>query len=218
MFSRSSRILTSFSLVASISLCNASFLANADEAARPQFMTSSGGNTVQLNKTTKLTLTGEVGEAVASYSTMTPDICSVSADGEVTGLIGGTCLIQASITGSNNYLVTAPTVIVLSVEGATAPTAYASSSTSKLRNRISVIRENGFFIFTLDLEEKYQNHNVLLQLGIKRSNGVITYRGVSSILLNSNSEATVTRRATYAKNLYLRALVGKRIVLTKKII
>lgn len=218
MFARFSRIFASFLLVMSISLCNSSFFANAEEAARPQFMTSSGSNTVQLNKTTKLTLTGEVGEAVATYSTMTPDICLVSADGEVTGLIGGTCLIQASITGSNNYPVTAPTVVVLSVEGSTAPTTYAGSDTSKLRNRVSVIRQNGSFTFTFNLEEKYKNQNVRLQIGIKRSNGAISYRGISSILLNSKSEATVTRRATYAKNLYIRALVGKKIVLIKKII
>lgn len=89
--------------------------------SRPIFSTDSGSNVVQLNMTARLTLSAEGGAEIAAYSTMTPSVCSVSADGVVTGIHGGTCSILASITGSNSYPVTTPTVIILTVEDSAVP-------------------------------------------------------------------------------------------------
>jgi len=188
-----------------------------DTLTRPIFTTSSGSNTVKLNESTRLTLSGEAGAGVATYSTMTPTVCSVSADGVVTGLIGGTCSILASITGSNNFPVTTPAVIVLIVED---PILLATEDiTTQVPSNpvMSVKRERGAFVVNLDFQKKNQFKNVLLQIGIKNSMGKIHYKGFSSLLLDAQGEATVMKRATYAKEIYFRALMNKKVIAFKKI-
>lgn len=233
MFVRVSRIAASLLIVLSVTIYQFDSAAQAEEIGspatneannlanqntRPVFTNSSGDNTVQLNKRTKLTLSGEVGEAVATYSTLTPSICSVSADGVVTGLFGGTCSILASITGSNNYPVTAPTVIVLVVEEPISASVMGQDAQIATKNRMSVTRRNGTFVIKLNFDQKFQFKTVSLQIGIKNSSGKTTFKGVTSLLLNSKAEATVIKRATYAKNIYFRALVNKKTIVTKKVI
>jgi len=233
MFVRVSRIAASLLIVLSLTIYQFDSAAQAEQVGvsvasetnnlanqntRPVFTNSSGDNTVQLNKTTKLTLSGEVGEVVATYSTLTPSICSVSADGVVTGLFGGTCSILASITGSNNYPVTAPTVIVLLVQEPISESAVGQNTQIATKNRMSVTRQNGSFVIKLNFDQKFQFKTVLLQIGIKNSSGKTTFKGVTSLLLNSKAEAIVTKRATYAKKIYFRALINKKTIVTKKII
>jgi len=233
MFVRVSRIAASLLIVISVTTYQFDSAAQAEEIGnpgtseannlanqktRPVFTNSSGDNTVQLNKTTKLTLSGEVGEAVATYSTLTPSICSVSADGVVTGLFGGSCSILASITGSNNYPVTAPTVIVLVVQEPNSASAMGQDTQIATKNRMSVTRQNGSFVIKLNFDQKFKYQTVVLEIGIRNSRGKIFYKGISSLLLNSKGEATTTKSATYAKNIYFRALINKKTIVTKKVI
>jgi hypothetical protein len=233
MFVRVSRIVVSFGIVASLTIFQFESTAKAEEVAisssseatsdtnptiRPIFTNSSGDNTVQLNKTTRLILSGEVGEGVATYSTLTPSTCSVSADGVVTGLFGGTCSILASITGSGKYPVTTPTVIVLLVQEPISPSAIGQETQIATKNRMSVTRQNGSFVIKLNFDQKFKYKTVSLEIGIRNSSGKIFYKGVSSLLLNSKGEATTTKSATYAKNIYFRALINKKTIVTKKVI
>ena len=233
MFVRVSRIAASLLIVLLVTIYQFDSAAQAEEIGtsgaseannlanqntRPVFTNSSGDNTVQLNKRTKLTLSSEVGEGVATYSTLTPSICSVSADGVVTGLFGGSCSILASITGSNNYPVTAPTVIVLVVQEPNSASAMGQDTQIATKNRMSVTRQNGSFVIKLNFDQKFQFRTVSLQIGIKNSNGKTMFKGVTSLLLNSKAEATVTKRATYAKNIYFRVLINKKTIVTKKVI
>jgi len=48
--------------------------------------------------------------------------------------------------------------------------------------------------------------------------GKINYKGVSSLLLDAQGTATVMKRATYAKGIYFRALIKKKVIVTKKVI
>ena len=185
--------------------------------SRPIFTTDSGSNVVQLNKTARLTLSAEGGAVVAAYSTMTPDICSVSADGVVTGIHGGTCSILASITGSDNYLVTTPTVIILTVEDPAAAQ-VAKSSSNKTERSLVVARRSGKFNISLVLGPNHKFKEVQLQIGIRNSLGRISYKGISNLILDNQGKASITRNATYAKNIYIRALMDKKVILTKKII
>lgn len=233
MFVRVSRIAASLLIVLSVTIYQFDSAAQAEEIGspatneannlanqntRPVFTNSSGDNTVQLNKRTKLTLSGEVGEAVATYSTLTPSICSVSADGVVTGLFGGTCSILASITGSNNYPVTAPTVIVLVVEEPISASVMGQDAQIATKNRMSVTRRNGTFVIKLNFDQKFKYQTVVLEIGIRNSRGKIFYKGISSLLLNAKGEAATTKSATYAKSIYFRALVNKKTIVTKKVI
>lgn len=233
MFVRVSRIAASLLIVLSVTIYQFDSAAQAEEIGspatneannlanqntRPVFTNSSGDNTVQLNKRTKLTLSGEVGEAVATYSTLTPSICSVSADGVVTGLFGGTCSILASITGSNNYPVTAPTVIVLVVEEPISASVMGQDAQIATKNRMSVTRQNGTFVIKLNFDQKFKYQTVVLEIGIRNSRGKIFYKGISSLLLNAKGEAATTKSATYAKSIYFRALVNKKTIVTKKVI
>ena len=233
MFVRVSRIAASLLIVLSVTIYQFDSAAQAEEIGspatneannlanqntRPVFTNSSGDNTVQLNKRTKLTLSGEVGEAVATYSTLTPSICSVSADGVVTGLFGGTCSILASITGSNNYPVTAPTVIVLVVEEPISASVMGQDAQIATKNRMSVTRQNGTFVIKLNFDQKFKYQTVVLEIGIRNSRGKIFYKGISSLLLNAKGEAATTKSATYAKSIYFRALINKKTIVTKKVI
>ena len=82
---------------------------------------------------------------------------------------------------------------------------------------MSVKRERGAFVVNLDFQKKNQFKNVLLQIGIKNSMGKIHYKGFSSLLLDAQGEATVMKRATYAKEIYFRALMNKKVIAFKKI-
>lgn len=199
--------------------CSAAIASDSTDAlTRPIFTTSSGSNTVVLNESTRLTLSGEAGAGVATYSTMTPAICSVSADGVVTGLIGGTCSILASISGSNNFLVTTPAVIVLNIEEPLSLNSRAVIKQAPIKPAMSVTRENGAFVVNLKFNPENKFKKVLLQIGIRNSMGKINYKGVSSLLLDEQGTATVTKRATYAKSIYFRALIKKKVIVTKKVI
>lgn len=189
-----------------------------DTLTRPIFTTSSGSNTVQLNESTRLTLSSDTGAGVATYSTMTPAICSVSADGVVTGLIGGTCSILASITGSNNFPVTTPAVIVLNIEEPLPINSQTVTKQAPIKPAMSVTRENGAFVVSLKFNQENKFKRVLLQIGIRNSMGKINYKGVSSLLLDAQGTATVMKRATYAKGIYFRALIKKKVIVTKKVI
>lgn len=197
-----------------ITSANASPLDSKAELVRPVFTTSTGNNTVQLNKTTKLTLSEEFGDVVAAYSTLTPNICSVSPEGVVTGVHGGTCSILASISGSGRYLVPTSAVVILDVQELSPRNQNLNKASE---NMTRIVRRNGFFIITLDWDSRYSDKKVSLQLGIERSSGQISYRAIASLLLNSDGDGSITRKATYAKNLYLRALVNKQVMVTKKI-
>jgi len=189
-----------------------------DTLTRPIFTTSSGSNTVQLNESTRLTLSSDTGAGVATYSTMTPAICSVSADGVVTGLIGGTCSILASITGSNNFPVTTPAVIVLNIEEPLPINSQIVTKQAPIKPAMSVTRQNGAFVVSLKFNQENKFKRVLLQIGIRNSMGKINYKGVSSLLLDAQGTATVMKRATYAKGIYFRALIKKKVIVTKKVI
>ncbi len=189
-----------------------------DTLTRPIFTTSSGSNTVQLNESTRLTLSSDTGAGVATYSTMTPAICSVSADGVVTGLIGGTCSILASITGSNNFPVTAPAVIVLNIEDPLPKNSQTVTKQAPIKPAMSVTRQNGAFVVSLKFNQENKFKKVLLQIGIRNSMGKINYKGVSSLLLDAQGTATVMKRATYAKGIYFRALIKNKVIVTKKVI
>lgn len=189
-----------------------------DTLTRPIFTTSSGSNTVKLNEPTRLTLSGEAGAGVATYSTMTPTVCSVSADGVVTGLIGGTCSILASIAGSNNFPVTAPAVIVLNIEEPLPINSQTVTKQAPIKPAMSVTRQNGAFVVSLKFNQENKFKKVLLQIGIRNSMGKINYKGVSSLLLDAQGTATVMKRATYAKGIYFRALIKNKVIVTKKVI
>lgn len=183
---------------------------------RPGFATSSGENKVQLNKSIKLSLSAEGGTGIATYSTMTPDICSVSAEGVVTGLHGGTCSILASTAGSDNYPVTTPSVIVLEV----LPNDISgekSMEAAKSLPELNVLRRNSEFIFTLNLGPSYKNKVAQIQVGIRNSLGRLNFQTISSTLLDSNGSSRLVEQATYAKNLYIRTVVNKKVIVTRKI-
>lgn len=185
------------------------------ELFRPVFTTSSGGTLIQLNKPIKLILSAEGREAIATYSTKTPDICSVSTEGVVLGLNGGTCSILASITGSNSYPGATPTVIVLTVDDVKTELATITPRKAE-QNVMTVSRENGNFIIKLNLISSFKFQKANLQIGLRNSLGKLSYRGVKSITLNSEGDGSITQNATYAKTIYFRAIVNNKVVITKK--
>lgn len=182
-----------------------------------KFTTSSGKTLVQLNGTTKLIHSAEGGEVVASYSTMTPDNCSVSDDGVVTGLHGGTCSILASIAGSNSHSATTPTVIILSVADRIEDETRVDTP-KRAANSMSIFRKNGEFIIGLNLDSTFRNKKVQLEIGLGNSAGKVSFRKAASLLLNSQGDGVTIRKATYAKNIYFRALVNNKVILTKKMV
>ena len=183
--------------------------------SRPVFTTSSGSTLIQLNKPIKLILSAEGREAIATYSTKTPDICSVSTEGVVLGLNGGTCSILASITGSNSYPGATPTVIVLIVDDVKTELATITPKKAE-QNVMTVSRENGNFIIKLNLISSFKFQKANLQIGLRNSLGKLSYRGVKSITLNSEGDGSITQNATYAKTIYFRAIVNNKVVITKK--
>ncbi len=72
--------------------------------SQPSVSIASAESTIQLTKTTKLTITGGAGSGVVTYSTTTPEICSVTSEGVVTGLKAGTCNVRATKSASGTYL------------------------------------------------------------------------------------------------------------------
>lgn len=203
---------TSIASLSTIALLTSAFLfiftVPSTAELRPVFVTSTGNFTIQLNESVTIGLSGEGSERVTAYSTGTPSICSVSAEGVVTGVNGGTCSILASISGSNSYPDTTPAVLILEVSDP------APGGSKKV---LTVDRLNGRFSINLDFQPDMAKKRVQLQIGIKNSSGQINFKSISTLLLNDKGRGSVQRQATYAKGIYFRALVNKKIIVTKKV-
>ena len=72
--------------------------------SQPSVLIAPAQTLIQLNQTTQLTVTGGAGSGAMNYQSITPEICSVTNDGVVTGLQAGECKVRVTKAASGVYL------------------------------------------------------------------------------------------------------------------
>jgi len=72
--------------------------------SQPSVLIAPAQTLIQLTKTTQLTVTGGAGSGAVTYQSITPEICSVTNDGVVTGLKAGECKVRVTKAASGTYL------------------------------------------------------------------------------------------------------------------
>ena len=70
---------------------------------------------MQLGETASMLTSGGSGDGLVSYITTSPDVCSVTADGVVTALSAGSCLVTATKAVSGNYFVAVSAVVAITI-------------------------------------------------------------------------------------------------------
>jgi hypothetical protein len=75
---------------------------------------------VQLGETATMSTSGGSGDGAVSYLTTTPELCSVTSAGVITGIAAGSCLVTATKAVSGNYFAAISAVVAVTISDSVA--------------------------------------------------------------------------------------------------
>jgi len=163
-------------------------------AQAPLSLTASQ-NVLNIGQTATISVSGGTGTGALKYKTNDPAICSITADGLVSGSAAGTCTVTVSKFGSGSYLNVTSGELVISI----------------VKPEIVVTRQLGITAIKISLATKYAGKFVTVEWGVEK-NGRISFRAAGSIRVNSLGNATMKTKQLIPPNAIVRAKIGSKVV------
>jgi hypothetical protein len=149
---------------------------------------------------------GGSGAGALSYFSRTPEICSISASGLVTGLKAGKCLVSARKAPSGIYANAISSAISIAVQEKPLLTLHDSNDPNHLiaHYELSYTELKNSTRVHVNLCEEGAGQVATLEIGSKSSTGKVTYKVVGTQVLDSKGTTTFTMHAILKNGQILR--------------
>ena len=170
------------------------FISEASQGSQTPLLAVPEKLLLQIHETTSMSAVGGSGVGVNQFRTTTPGLCSVTADGVVTGIAAGTCLVTASKVGSGRYAAATSAAMAIVISEAAAVAAEAAAIAKANLSTILYTLTTKLNTIKIDLADKYGYEIVFVDVKkyiLVNGKSVLSYVRIDTAILDEFGAVTV---------------------------